>query len=313
MRGHLAQLSFLLMVPLAAQAWNYTGHRIVTAVAVASLPDDFPAFARSTVAGERAQFLSGEPDRWRNQRDAALRHINEPDHYFDLELLEDYGLTPETLPELRNDLIGRIYIEQARDPEKYPPPEPGAYDPRVRNLFGLLPYSINENYLKLKSTFATLAWLNAIGASESDIADAQQNAIYHMGILSHFVGDGAQPLHVTIHHHGWVGDNPNGFTRNPQFHSWIDGGFIAVSGITFDGIKDRVRPAALVWPGKTAAQDANAFPVIVDYLVGTHQLVEPLYTLRKKKKLLEEDPSPEGKAFIEEQLLRGGQFLGDLY
>jgi len=302
----------LLVGCTTAMAWNYEGHRYVAAIAVASLPDDFPAFARSDAASERAQFLSGEPDRWRNLRDPGLKHINDPDHYFDLEHLDLYGLTPETVPELRNELLGAIYIERLLKPEKFPV-ETKEDTSKVNMLMGTLPYAIHENFLKLKSGFVSLREMNRKGASAADISQIEQNIVYIMGVMSHFVGDGAQPLHMTVHHHGWVGENPRAYTTSARFHRWIDGGFIEAAEITYDGMKERIQPSVCIWPEESLPDNPSAFPYIIDYLVETHRRVEPLYELEKDGKLGRLDPSAEGRLFIEDQLLRGGQVLGNLY
>ena len=57
-----------------------------------------------------------------------------------------------------------------------------------------------------------------------------------MGILAHFVGDAAQPLHTTKHHHGWKGDNPNGYTTENSIHAYIDGGVIKTQRIDAEGV-----------------------------------------------------------------------------
>jgi len=68
-----------------------------------------------------------------------------------------------------------------------------------------------------------------------------------MDVMGHFVGDGAQPLHVTKHHHGWVGDNPKGYATNTTFHAWIDGGFFKkTGGINSQALVGRIRPATIV-------------------------------------------------------------------
>jgi hypothetical protein len=303
----------LLLIPHISFAWDYSGHRMVAAVAVDSLPDDFPLFARSAAAGDRIMFLSGEADRWRNLQDPELRHCNELDHYCDLEELSKYGLTPETLSPFRYETVGKIYVDRAVHPEFFASEDLGEDTAKVYVQFGLLPYSIHDHYLKLKSAFKSLRDLEVNGGNPDDIAQIQQNIIYIMGVMSHYVGDGAQPLHLSKHHHGWVGDNPNNYTTNRKIHSWIDGGFIASAGITYEGISNRVTPAKLIWPEKTDLAEATAFPFIMHYLSGTFVEVEPLYMLYKENKLLEFEPSAEGCTFIENQLLRGGQFLGDLY
>src|SRR5262245_5363197 len=47
------------------------------------------------------------------------------------------------------------------------------------------------------------------------------------GIWSHYVGDGSQPLHVSIHFNGW-GDfpNPNGYTNSKKIHAYFEGEFV---------------------------------------------------------------------------------------
>ena len=284
---------------------------MVAAMAVASLPEDFPAFARSAEASERIQFLSGEPDRWRSLPENALRHVNDPDHYCDLEAAATYNLTPETFPEFRNELIGHIYVDHTLHPEKVSV-EDKPDDAKVYVLFGLLPYAIQEHYLKLKAEFSYLRGMINYGASSNDIYQAEQNILYTMGILSHFAGDGSQPLHLSVHHHGWVGENPEGYSTDRDIHSLIDGGVIEAGHITHENFIGKIKPASMI-PTQVSATGSSSFPVIMSYLAETHRRLVPLYQLEKDGKLDEDKPSAEGCQFIEDQLLRGGQFLGDLY
>ena len=41
---------------------------------------------------------------------------------------------------------------------------------------------------------------------------------FYVGWLGHYTADGAQPLHDTIHHDGWQGPNPHGYTTDPAIH-----------------------------------------------------------------------------------------------
>lgn len=44
----------------------------------------------------------------------------------------------------------------------------------------------------------------------------EQNIVYYAGVLGHYVADGSQPLHTSIHFNGWsTGSNPELFTREP--------------------------------------------------------------------------------------------------
>ena len=101
----LAVATVLTVGGSSARAWDYDIHRLVNELALMSLPTNFPAFVQSTENRERIAFLSGEADRWRNTPDLGLKHVNGPDHYIDVEDLEVYGLSMDTLPSLRYDFV----------------------------------------------------------------------------------------------------------------------------------------------------------------------------------------------------------------
>lgn len=133
-----------------------------------------------------------------------------------------------------------------------------------------------------------------------------------MGVMGHFVGDGSQPLHTTVHFNGWVGGNPRGYTTNHAFHSWIDGGYFRKTGEPkLEALAGQIHPAERV--GDPARSD-GLFRAVVDYLVEQNKLVEPLYQLEKEGKLSGEgEPGLAGRPFLEGQLVKGGQMLGNLW
>lgn len=295
------------------QAWDYEGHRVVNQLALASLPTNFPAFVRAPAAQERVAFLSGEPDRWRNlPDDLPLVHCNGPDHYIDLEPLADYGLTPQTLPIFRYDFAAKLAQVRAAHPDRFPPIDPARNRDHTRELIGFLPWTIVEYSGKLKSGFSTLRAFEEYGGTPDEIANAQASILYVMGVMGHFVGDAAQPLHVTIHHHGWVGDNPHGYTTNRSFHQWIDGGYFEkTGGVKLEPLRGRIRPAQLV--GDRTKPEV-LFGQVMTYLLESQQRLEPLYQLEKDGKLSGEgEKGLEGRAFLEERLVKGGQMLGDIW
>jgi hypothetical protein len=122
-------------------------------------------------------------------------------------------------------------------------------------------------------------------------------------------------LHTTIHHHGWVGENPHNYTTSRQFHSWIDGGFFnKTGGADLKGLEARLRPAHLVAINGRPAKAEEMFQVAILFLLEQNKQVEPLYQLEKDGKLSGEgEKGLEGKAFLEGQLLKSGQLLGDLW
>jgi hypothetical protein len=301
-----------------AAAWDYEGHHAVNELALDSLPADFPAFALVPEARTRIEFLAGEADRWRNATSLkngtglALGHASGPDHYIDLEDLRLYGLPPATLPPLRYDFAADIVKARAAHPERFQAIDPDNDADHTRELSGFLPWAITENYEKLQSDFSTLAALEKFGGTPTEIENAKQDVVYVMGVMGHFVGDASQPLHTTMHHHGWIGDNPNHYTTSFGFHAWIDGGFFRkTGGIEVNRLVAKIHPAEII----PAASDPNGiFHASVTFIVAANRLVEPLYRLDQAGKLSDQgDAGAEGRAFLEAQLVKSGQLLGNLW
>src|ERR1035437_9118595 len=305
-----------------AAAWDYEGHHAVNELALAALPTNFPAFVLTPETRDRIAFLAGEADRWRNETSTkngtglALGHVSGPDHYIDLEDLKLYDLTPEKLPPLRYDFVADIVKARAAHPEKFPAIDPAKDSDHTRELSGFLPWAITENYQKLQSGFATLAALEKNGGTATEIANAKADIVYVMGVMGHYVGDASQPLHTTMHHHGWVtnavDDNPNHYTTSFKFHAWIDGGFFSkTGGIDAKKLAEKIHPADKI---AAAAEPDGVFVTSVNFIVAANHLVEPLYILDRDGKLSnKENRGAEGRAFLEGQLVKSGQLLGDLW
>jgi hypothetical protein len=303
----------LLSAIRLAVAWDYEGHRVVNQLALAALPKDFPAFVRTPAAAERIAFLSGEPDRWRNvPDDLPLVHFNGPNHYIDLEELAECGLTPETLPIFRYDFAAKLALARAAHPEKFPPIDPKRNRDHTRELIGFLPWTIVEYFGKLNSCFSYLKAFQDYGGTPEEIANAQADIIYIMGVMGHFVGDGSQPLHVTKHHHGWVGDNPHGYTTQPSLHQWIDGDYFRkTGGVKWEPLAGKIHPATIVGD---PTKPEDLFRQVMAYLIQTHDQLQPLYQLEKDGKLSGEgEKGLEGRTFLDGQLVKGGQMLGDIW
>ncbi|MDP6904775.1 MAG: hypothetical protein QF406_10040 [Verrucomicrobiota bacterium] len=291
-----------------ANAWDYERHRLINGLALKSLPKEFPRFVLLPTNLERVKFLAGEPDRWRNTRDRGLRHLNNPDHYFDVEYLELYHIKTETLSHFRYRFVEQM--ANARSKLKLELPEANA--DHIKNYPGFLPWSINEHYLKLLSAFSYLKVFEEMG-TQQEIKNAQANVIYRMGILSHFVGDTSQPLHTTKHFNGWTGDNPNDYTTRRSFHSWIDGKFfINTQPPNEVKLQKQLRPAKLLIRPESKELASGHFQASLNYILKQHELVVPLYQLDKDGHLSEDSPD-KGRLFLEKQLLVGAQMLGDLW
>lgn len=306
-------LAMAVAVPTPLRAWDYHGHRIINQAALAALPETFPAFVRETDAAERIAFLAGEPDRWRNVPDLPIKHANGLDHYCDVEQLSDAGLQLATLTSLRYEFAAAYAAGRAAHPERFPAIDPAKNSDRTREWPGFAPWAVAEYYGKLKSAFSYLKTYDGLGTA-AEIANARANVIYVMGVMGHIVGDLAQPLHTTVHHHGWVGDNPNNYTRWTGIHSWMDGGLIAQTGVTLDEVRSQVGAAR---PLSTEPREDGRDPVFVqvmDYLLAQNALVEPVYQLEQAGKLGPEAADlAEARTLVVGQLRTGGEMLAALW
>ena len=305
-----------LFAAVAASAWDYAGHRTVNQLALAALPADFPAFVREPANAERIAFLAGEADRWRNVPDLIMKQSGGSwtDHFCDLEQIPDAGLDLAKVSSFRYDFILQFAAGRATHPEKFPNIDPAKNADHSAQWPGFAPWAISEYYARLKSGFSYLKVFEELGTPE-EVANARANIVYVMGVMGHYVGDCAQPLHTTVHHNGWVGPNPNGYTVWSGIHSWIDGGFVAKAGIKLESIAPHVTPAQ---PLALAVQPDGRDPFFVaamNYLIEQNKLVEPLYALEKKGAFKAEvaATSVEAQDFIKARLLTGGQMLASIW
>jgi hypothetical protein len=310
----LALATALCLAPSALRAWDYPGHRMVNQLALRSLPSDFPAFVMEPANAERIAFLGGEPDRWRDSAVPSLQHANGLDHFLDLEELAAAGIDGQALSPYRYEFAAQFAAGRAAHPDRFPAPDPDRDRDRSREWPGFLPWAIAENYGRLKSAFSCLKEYERAGTRE-EVANARANVIYIMGVMGHYVGDGSQPLHTTVHFNGWVGANPNGYTTSTGIHAWIDGGFIARAGITLAEVEPEVSPAAPLDLARRADGRDPLFADIMDYLWEQNRQVEPLYRLERSGGF-RADGTPgslDGRAFIDRQLARGARMLGAIW
>ncbi|MEK6409112.1 MAG: hypothetical protein AABN34_19485 [Acidobacteriota bacterium] len=261
-----------------ANAWGEEGHRYINRAAAEHMPEDMPAFFRRAAA--RLSFLGPEPDRWRDNKELykALTEVNGPDHFIDID-------KPENFEGIPNDRY--LYADWLRANGK---------DPKD---IGYLPYSILEGYQKVQVLFRM--WREPQHASERD--QIEQNIIYYAGVLGHYVADGSQPLHATIHFNGWsTSSNPQFFTREP-LHWRFEGEYV----------KAQIKPEDFSGLVKTATKLADPFADIVKYLIDSYNHVPDLYRMDKTVRWDANNRSADSKKFVAERLAAGSQMLANLW
>lgn len=296
-------LSWFWTVTATAVAWDAHGHRTITYLAIDGLPPDMPSWLREARYAARIADQSNEPDRWRGTRRPAIRHEANPEHYINAEDLEYFGLTLESLPRLRYEYFRAMAIARHEHPGRFPPYDPSSDEDKTREWPGFLPHAIAEHHAKLQASFNSMRILEILNdpARSHELEQARSNVIYHMGVLSHFVGDAAQPLHTTRHHHGWVGENPRGYTTDYGIHAYIDGRILRIHSLDYASLRPRMNYIAV------DAQDP--WPEILAFIRRSLDEVEPLYAMRKDGSL-EQAP---GRAFIADRLCDGAAMLSALY
>jgi hypothetical protein len=131
-----------------------------------------------------------------------------------------------------------------------------------------------------------------------------------IGYWGHFVADGSQPLHVSVHFNGW-GDypNPQGFTQSHQIHAEFETAFVDAHASAAQ-VQTRIGPYAA--PQQRAEDDAAAFQTRVEtYLQTTASNVPAVYRFGGAGAF---DPGPSTPAAIEfmlDRLAAGAQMMRD--
>jgi hypothetical protein len=218
-----------------ALAWGSVGHRIIGTLAIETLPASLPGFLRSKRVAADVGEWAREPDRWRG---AGRVHddMRDPGHYIDVM---DNGRTfagvrLAHLPPTRADYAAML-VHQGESIDHT----------------GYLPYNIVDGYQQLTKDFAIWradkaalkydhnpghhAWL------VNDFRRREEQTIMDIGIWGHYVGDGSQPLHVSVHYNGWGHwPNPHHFT-NRRIHVPFEGPFVAAN-VSFAAVRAAMTP-----------------------------------------------------------------------
>lgn len=276
-----------------ALAWGNTGHRMVGTLAMQALPAEVPAFLRSKQAAADMGELAREPDRWKG---SGKTHDSDRDPAHFLDLNDDGtilgGPRLAALPVTRADYEAALRAAGA-DSWKA----------------GYLPYSIIDGYQQLVKDFGYWRVVTASAKRKGPhkawyVADARRREaliLRDIGTFAHYVGDGSQPLHVSIHYNGWgEGPNPKGYT-NDRIHGPFEGQFVA-RYVTWDAAR-----AAM-----PAFSDCGC-PIdqrVAGYLGKTGGYAEPLYQMWGEGQFTSGDP--RAAAFTASRVGAGAAELRDL-
>jgi len=281
----LALLALTLMETPGAFGWGNEGHEWVNRVAAERIPAEMPRFLRHAVA--ELTYLGPEPDRWRSPSEYALKNAQEPDHYIDLDRVA--WLDP--LPPGRYEFYRKLYEKRAATVD-----HPDDYLPE---RVGLQPYITMEVFGRLKAAFREYRQRRG---RHQPTAPTEHAIVFYAGWLGHYVADGSQPLHTTIHYNGWVGPNPKGYTTEHGIHAKFESTYVAQNITAKDFAKFVHAPERL----------ADPFSGYVDYLKESNRQVEKVYAIEKAGGFTGKG-SPEAFEFTTHRLAAGSQMLLNLW
>jgi hypothetical protein len=289
-------------VPGVAFAWGAAGHTMINRLAAERLPESLPDFVRSPAAIEEIAQLGPEEDRIKGAG-MSWDDDYDPGHYLDIG---DDGTVAGVvrLDALPKDMAtyARALASAGTDPYRV----------------GYLPYSIIDGFERVRKDFAIwrvddylalhATTQPARAAFARDRALRETLTLRDIGDWGHFVGDGSQPLHVTIHYNGW-GDypNPHNYTTK-HIHSFFESEFVERYA-KIEDVRALIPMYRLAIPEHLLSQEEIA-TMVGGYLSDTAKQVEPLYQLYAAGDF--QNGSPRAITFTDQQLSRGAGMLRNL-
>lgn len=248
--------------------------------AATNLPLEMPTFLRS--AAGQLEYLNPEPDRWRDSSAGEMNEAFRYDHYIDLEVVSEAALNADD----RFAYLAELLRGGMKEPEKEA---------------GLLPFRILELYQRLLTEFRL--WRKS--ADPLTRQWIEQRIINDAGILGHYVSDGANPHHTTVHHNGWAKGfpNPNGYTTDNTFHSRFETQFVGA----------RVAAADLLTKFGVPRLLNNPRAEVLAYLRTSNTQLERLYQLDRLARFDANTTALANKMFAVERLVAGVEMLRSLW
>jgi hypothetical protein len=288
----LAILLSILLIGAAAPAaaWGVRGHAVINRAALASLPADGPVFLQT-----HAEFvveLASLPDLWRLPADPFSKIDEDPNHGWFKEQFAFMKAPPRSRHEFVIALLDRQRAVRDRRSD-------AALRTNVR-WTGTLPYAVMETYGRLVSGMRWHRRLETRGLSTRHIDQALAFDVVRLG---HYIGDGAQPLHASIHSDGWRGDNPKGYTRDRSIHARFETQFV-------DMIKLGEQDVARSMPA-LALREGDVFNAVLAFLDDSAANMERVYELDQRGAFADAN-SPDGRALVEARTRKAAAMLRDL-
>ena len=288
--------------PIAADAWGADGHRIINGAAMQALPATLPPFVRTPDAIAEVATLGPEADRLKGAG-PSWDADEDPGHFLDLD--DDgtiAGVVPlAQLPASRqafDTAVRRGHALETRAADEY--------------VTGFLPYSIIDGWQQIAKDFAIWrvdAYAETHAASDAERATFATDrrlrevlTLRDIGYWGHFVADGSQPLHVSVHYNGWgTYPNPQNYSQSKRIHAKFETDFV------------RGRASTALVVARMAAYAPSQQPIVARvgaYLLATGSNVPAVYRLDGAGAL--DAATPEAVSFMLDRLAAGATAMRDM-
>ena len=282
----MRRLLALLLIASSAFGWGLRGHQAINRAAVLGLPADGPSFLRAHE--DWIVYLAIIPDSWRSPSEPTRKILDDPNHGW---FKEQFAMLP-SIPRSRYEFVLALYEAQKKQT-----PEAGKQT-NVR-WTGTLPYAAQENFERMRAAMRRYRAMKA-GGQETKFVELE--IAQYMGRLGHYTGDGAQPLHDTIHHDGWSGLNPKDYTREPRIHGRMESQYVDLIEVKTEDVSKLVgAPKRL----------ADPFVAILEHLDKAASYVEEVYQLDQQGAWADKG-NARARELVHERLASGATLLRDL-
>ncbi len=284
-RNFVYALILVMLMPVLSFGWGARGHREINAAAVRTLPAGELDFLKSHEPW--IMYLSIIPDTYRGVSEPFLKIFEDPNHGWFIE--QSAGLMKNP-PRSRYEFILALYQEHLRSKDKLT---------NVR-WTGTLPFAAIEHYERIQTAMRRLRAARKQNADE--VRFIEQEIATYIGLLGHYIGDGAMPLHDSIHHDGWQGDNPKNFTRDPMIHGRMESRFVDLIQTKAADFIPRI--------GAAKVYD-DPFTAIVQHLLDSAKLTERVYEIDQKDQWADAK-NEDARKLVHQQLAAAAEVMRNL-
>jgi hypothetical protein len=280
----------LLLAPAVAHAWGHTAHAVIDRAAIQAIPEGGPTFLR-----RYADYIATSatlPDSWRGDSEGFSKIEEDPNHGW---FREQFAFL-KPIPRSRYAFVIALYkhYETIKDSD------PATAARTNVRWTGTLPYAAMEAYERV---IVCMRAIRATQARGGDASVAEQHCAFDVIRLGHYIGDGAQPLHDSVNSDGWLGPNPNGYTRDRSIHGRFESRFVDAIGLSAADIAPRI--------GAPAHQRGDMFTAVLGFLDQSGDRMERVYQLEKRDGFANAADT-DVRALVYERTAAGAAMLRDM-